>query len=110
MAPASKPRGKPVKPSGRTDVITDEKMKKYFSVTARALEMVKSSPKDDARMREALDFLDMAERYFSDARHFYDSGNLVLAFAAVNYAHAWLDAGARLKLFMVNDDQLFAAD
>ena len=37
-----------------------------------------------------------------------EKGNYVLAFGALNYAHGWLDAGARLGLFDVDeDDQLF---
>jgi hypothetical protein len=58
--------------------------------------------------KAADDFLNMARSYFSDAKHFQASGDLVNAFAAVNYAHGWLDAGARLGLFDVGlDDKLF---
>jgi hypothetical protein len=50
----------------------------------------------------------MAEAYFKDANHFFAEGDLVNAFACVNYAHGWLDAGARLGLFDVGrDDVLF---
>jgi uncharacterized protein len=94
----------------KVDIICDKRLDKYFGITGRALEMVKAAKKDEARSKEALDFLDMAERYFSDAKHFREQGNYVLAFAAVNYAHAWLDAGARIKLFKVSDSELFAAD
>ncbi len=94
----------------RTDKVEDERLDKYFGITEKAIGIVKSSPKDESRKKEAMDFLDMAERYLSDAKHFRSEGNYVLAFAAVNYAHAWLDAGARIKLFKVKDDQLFAAD
>jgi hypothetical protein len=94
----------------KVDVICDKRLDKYFGITNKALGIVKAAEKDSARMSEALDFLDMAERYFSDANHFRNNGNYVLAFAAVNYAHAWLDAGARLKLFKVSDSELFAAD
>jgi hypothetical protein len=56
----------------------------------------------------AEDFLNMAKSYFQDARHFFDNDDYVNAFACVNYAHGWLDAGARLGLFDVGgDDQLF---
>ncbi len=54
---------------------------------------------------------DMAKRYFSDAQHFREKGDYVNAFAAVNYAHGWLDAGARLGLFDVgHDSELFTVD
>jgi len=50
----------------------------------------------------------MANAYFSDARHFREKGDFVNAFACVNYAHGWLDCGARIGLFDVGgDDQLF---
>ncbi len=54
---------------------------------------------------------DMARRYFEDAKHFKDKGDWVTAFAALNYAHGWLDAGARLGLFDVgHDSELFTVD
>jgi hypothetical protein len=50
----------------------------------------------------------MAVSYFEDAEHFKQKGDYVNAFACVNYAHGWLDCGARLGLFDVGeDDKLF---
>ena len=99
----------------KTDKITEEKLDKYFSVTERALKKVKivKSGKIEGKdfERSAKDFLDMAQRYFSDARHFAEKGDIVTAFAALNYAHGWLDAGARLGLFDVgHDSELFTVD
>lgn len=91
------------------DRITDEKLKKYFSVTKKALDMV-TGKFDMARKAQAADFLDMASRYYSDAQHFYSNGDYINAFAAVNYAHGWLDAGARIGLFKVKDSKLFTVD
>ena len=54
------------------------------------------------------DFLEMARAYFDDARDFARKGDLVNAFACVNYAHGWLDCGVRIGLFDVGcDDRLF---
>ena len=54
------------------------------------------------------DFVTMARAYCADAKHFRDAGELDKALANINYAHGWLDAGARLGLFDVGgDDQLF---
>lgn len=94
----------------KVDVVSDKRLDKYFDITKRALDKVKESDKDEERAKEAADFLDMAERYVSDAKHFREQGDYVLALAAVNYAHAWLDAGARIGLFKVSDSELFAAD
>ena len=49
----------------------------------------------------------MVENYLSDAQYFEDKGDFVNAFAALNYAHGWLDSGVRLDVFNVKDDKLF---
>lgn len=89
--------------------ISGEKLKKYFDVTGRALAKVKIAPEAKIDWKHsAADFLDMAQRYYSDAKHFASQGDVVNAFACLNYAHGWLDAGARLGLFDVgHDSQLF---
>ena len=102
--------GKEEKSDKKINVVCDKRLDKYFDITGRALEKVKSSEKDAERAKEAADFLDMAEREISDAKHFREQGNYVLALAAVNYAHAWLDAGVRIGLFKVKDSELFASD
>ena len=57
------------------------------------------------------DFLDMAQRYYDDAKYYYEKDDLVTAFASLNYAHGWLDAGARLGVFDVDgDNELFVVD
>jgi hypothetical protein len=72
--------------------------------------MVKEKGLDAKRKKQAEDALDMAERYYSDAQHFRKKGDIVTAFAALNYAHGWLDCGARLGLFKVKDSRLFTVD
>ena len=90
--------------------ITAEKLEQYFSITKEALDKAKVAF-DESRMSEAEDFFDMAERYFNDAKYFLEKKeDRVLAFAALNYSHGWLDAGARLGLFKVNDSRLFTVD
>ena len=91
------------------NTITKERLEKYFSITKEALDKAKVAL-DETRLKEAEDFLDMATRYFEDAKHFEEKGDLVTAFAALNYAHGWLDAGARIQLFKVNDNRLFTVD
>ncbi len=94
------------------NIITKEKLEKYFSVTKKALDKLKLvSPKKTHLDTIAKDYLNMAESYFNDAHHFEELGNWVNAFAALNYAHGWLDAGARLGLWDVeHDSQLFTVD
>jgi uncharacterized protein len=93
----------------RSDTITAEKLNKYFAVTEEALAMAQGAIIPE-RHAQAMEALDMVQRYVSDAHHFHDKGDWVNAFAALNYAHGWLDAGARLGLFDVHDSRLFTVD
>ena len=92
--------------------ITKEKLSKYISITEKAIKKVKiASEKEISWKSSAEDFLDMATRYFEDAKHFMAKNDYINAFAAINYAHGWLDAGARLGLFDVgHDSTLFMVD
>jgi len=75
---------------------------KYLDTTRRALDKLSiAAPERSFNRRLAEDFLNMATSYFGDAVHFQEQGDLVNAFAAVNYAHGWLDCGARIGLFEV---------
>ena len=92
------------------DKITEQKLEKYFSVTEKALSLAEKSRNKAGLDKEREDFLDMIKRYISDAKHFKEKGDVVTAFAALNYAHGWLDAGARLGIFDVHDNKLFTVD
>ncbi len=85
--------------------ITPAKIAKYLATTEKAMAKVKIiAPRASFAHRIAENFLDMATRYAADARHFHEEGDFVNAFATVNYAHGWLDAGARLGVFDVGQD------
>jgi len=92
--------------------ITLERLDKYLNLTATAFQKVKLMKNISEREKEIGEqYLEMARSYLSDANHFKDGGDFVNAFAAVNYAHAWLDAGAIVKIFDVDGDNvLFTAD
>lgn len=97
----------------KTDLITQERLNKYFDVTKRAIEKVKivDLKKEIDFKLNAEDFFNMAKCYFNDAKHFEKEGKVVLAYGALNYAHGWLDAGARLGFFDVDHDNvLFTVD
>jgi uncharacterized protein len=86
--------------------ITKEKLEKYFKLTSTALEVVKKNiikGKEDY----AKEIIEMTENYLSDAKHFEKKEDFVNAFAALNYAHGWLDSGVRLDIFNVKDNKLF---
>lgn len=93
--------------------ITKEKLDKYFAITKEGLTMAKGkfNQESEEMQKQAADFYNMAECYFNDAKHFRDQKqDWVLAFAALNYAHGWLDAGARAKLFLVENSRVFTVD
>ncbi len=90
-------------------MLDEERVREYISKTEEALEKIELvQPERSHLKRLADDFFKMVEAYHEDAVHFYEKGDLVNAFACINYAHGWLDAGARLGLFDTGgDDKLF---
>ncbi|MBW2975611.1 DUF357 domain-containing protein [Candidatus Woesearchaeota archaeon] len=90
--------------------ISLEKVEKYISVTKKAISKAEKSGNRTSLEKEREDCLDMIKRYFSDAMHFRKKGDLVNAFAALNYAHGWLDACARIGMFDVHDSELFTVE
>lgn len=89
--------------------ITRERLDKYVALTSTALAKLKiAAPERSFNRKLADDFLTMARSYLDDAKEFARKGQLANSFACVNYAHGWLDSGARIGLFDVGcDDQLF---
>lgn len=92
--------------------ITQDKIIRYLKITEKAIKKVKITDSGSIDWKSAAeDFFRMAKCYYKDAIHFKERGDIVNAFAAVNYAHGWLDAGARLGLFDVDHDStLFTVD
>ena len=88
------------------NLITKQKLTKYFTLTSEALKIAKNSI-IKGKEQESKEIIDMVSNYLSDAKHFEEKGNFVNAFAALNYAHGWLDSGVRLDIFKVEDDKLF---
>ena len=88
------------------NTITKEKLEKYSTLTSTALKEVKKNI-INGKENYAKEIIEMVENYLSDAKHFQKKGDFVNAFAALNYAHGWLDSGVRLDIFDVKDDKLF---
>ncbi len=91
----------------------EAKLRKYLAMTDKALTLVKIAAADNGSKdyKSAADFLSMAKSYLADSRHFARKGDILTALAAASYAHAWLDAGARLGLFKVDgSSNLFTVD
>jgi len=88
------------------DRITKSKLNKYFSITEKALKIAKKKI-NHKREEEAKEILEMVSAYLNDAKYFQEKGDYVNSFACLNYAHGWLDTGARLGIFKVRDNNLF---
>ena len=76
--------------------IPQERLEKYFALAKEALKaarIVKGASKEHGQK-----ILDLAKQYITDAEHFHKQDDDVRAFAALNYAHGWLDCGAALGL------------
>ena len=90
-----------------SEKITDQKMAKYLDITTRARKKLNiASPVRSFDRRLAIGFLETSESYFKEAVSYRNDGDFIRAFASVNYSHAWLDAGARIGLFDVEEDDV----
>lgn len=90
----------------KKDRITKQKINKYYDLTSKALKIAKKSI-NKGKDKQAMEIMLMIEAYLSDSEYFKKQKDYINSFGALNYAHGWLDAGARLKIFNVNDDKLF---
>jgi hypothetical protein len=89
--------------------VTEEKITQYLSITEKALDILKVLPPEGSQLRKAADdLLMMATSYFEDATYYKEKGDYVTAFACVNYAHGYIDAGVRLGLFQGDNSSIFA--
>lgn len=76
------------------------KVEKYLKIEEDALSKIRIiAPVDSYLEKLAQDNLVMIKSYFEDARHFYEKGDLINAFAALNYSYGWIDSGVRLGIF-----------
>jgi uncharacterized protein len=88
------------------NIITKDKLEKYFTLTTKALEEIKKSI-IKGKNKQAKEIIEMASNYLSDAKYFQKKEDIVNSFAALNYAHGWIDSGVRLGIFDVHDNKLF---
>lgn len=91
------------------DTISKEKLEHYLGLTKKARNKATAIHSENSKESEMLAILlRMADDYTSDANYFMENGDYVRAFGAINYAHAWIDAGIKLRLLDGHgDDELF---
>ena len=88
--------------------VTREKVEQYLALTAEARAKATPMAQTDEDAARLTSMMRMCDDYQADAKHFLEQGDLVRAFGAINYAHAWLDAAVRIGLMDGHgDDRLF---
>ncbi len=85
-------------------IVTKEKVEKYLALTAEARAKATQIAETDEDSTRLASMMRMCDDYQADAKHFLDQGDLVRAFGAINYAHAWIDAAVRIGLMDGHDD------
>ncbi len=88
--------------------VLEEKVKRYGDLLHKALKAFEIASQENSHLRKvADDFSNMASSYYDDGRHFMEEGDMVNALVCFSYGHAWLDAGVKLGVFKVSDENLF---
>lgn len=90
----------------KINLVCKTRIGKYRKITEQALAKAKKAIAK-GKEKQGKEIIMMVECYLSDSKHFEEKGNLVDSYGALNYAHGWLDCGARLKVFNVKDSRLF---
>ena len=89
-------------------IVTKEKVEKYLVLTAEARAKATTIAESEEDLARLDSMMKMCDDYQADSKHFLEQGDLVRAFGAINYAHAWIDAAVRIGLMVGhNDDRLF---
>lgn len=92
----------------RQPAILDEKVKRYERLLQEALNAYEVAPLEKSHLSNvALDFANMAKSYYNDGKHFMKEDDPVNALVCFSYGHAWLDAGVKLGIFKVSNENLF---
>ncbi len=90
------------------NIVSIKLVEKYLALTEEARSKATPIANGESEQERLTSMLRMCDDYASDARHFMQEGDLVRAFGAINYSHAWLDAAVRIGLLDGHgDDRLF---
>jgi hypothetical protein len=89
--------------------VTPALMERYIALTLAAREKATPlHPSDSVEGQRLVTMMEMADAYASDAAWFVEKGDLVRAFGAINYAHAWIDCAVKIGLLDGHgDDAMF---
>ncbi len=85
-----------------------EKVNRYEELLRKALKAFEITVQENSHLRKvAEDYSNMASSYHEDGIHFIKEEDLVNALICFSYGHAWMDAGVKLGVFKVSDEDLF---
>ncbi len=88
--------------------ILQEKVKRYEELLHKALNAFEIVVQENSHLKKvAEDYSNMANSYYDDGLHFIEEEDMVNALICFSYGHAWLDAGVKLGVFKVSDENLF---
>ena len=88
--------------------VLPEKVKRYEDLLRKALKAFEIVVQENSHLdKVARDFSNMARSYYDDGTHFIVKEDMVNALVCFSYGHAWLDAGVKLGVFKVSDENLF---
>jgi len=90
--------------SDKGSTVTKEKVEKYLKLTVEARAKATPIAESQEDMARLDSMMGMCDDYQADAKYFLEQGDLVRAFGAINYAHAWIDAAVRIGLMDGHDD------
>ena len=85
-------------------IVTKEKVEKYLALTAEARAKATPIAETEEDLARLDSMMKMCDDYQADSKHFLEQGDLVRAFGAINYAHAWIDAAVRIGFVDGHDD------
>ena len=87
--------------------VTPELIERYLNLTQAACNKATPLHPDDSEEGKRLAIMmQMADSYASDAQWFVEQGDLVRAFGAINYAHAWIDCAVKIGLMDGHGDDV----
>ena len=88
--------------------VLPEKVKRYEELLRKALKAFEIAVQENSHLSKvARDYSNMASSYYDDGMHFIEEEDMVNALVCFSYGHAWLDAGVKLGVFKVSDENLF---
>ncbi|MHC1635575.1 MAG: DUF357 domain-containing protein [Candidatus Methanospirareceae archaeon] len=76
----------------------EERIKRDINLFEGNIKEIKEVLKEKGMEEGDEEIVDLAERYYEDAKYYYDKKDLFTAFGCINYAHGLIDGLKKKKL------------